>query len=209
MRPWKAAVGVGAACAACCAIPLFGGAAALTAGSTAIAAIGASLATCADEFALLGAVLLVVALGGGLMAWRRRRSALGNSQVSACSGACNANDQAALLACALPSDQLAERLSWIRRVTSHGLVTHRRDGASLRLSCKLSSLPDLQRLVALEALCCPHLSFSLNRAAGMAILVITALEGHESEADWLFAQFVPLQVQGPAKACGCAPGACG
>lgn len=89
MRPWKAAVGVGAACAACCAIPLFGGAAALTAGSAAIAAIGASIAACADEFAVIGAVLLVLALGGGLMAWRRRRSASGNSQVSPCSEACN------------------------------------------------------------------------------------------------------------------------
>lgn len=119
------------------------------------------------------------------------------------------NDQDALLTCALPSDQLAERLSWIHRVTSHGLVAHRLEGARLRLSFKLAALPDLQRLVELEALCCPHLSFSLTQAAGMATLVITASEGQESETDWLFAQFVPQQFQGPAKACGCAPGACG
>lgn len=119
------------------------------------------------------------------------------------------NDQDALLTCVLPSDQLAERIGWIRRVTSHGLVAHRREGASLRLSYKSPALSDLQRLVELEALCCPQLSFSLTRAAGMAILVITAPEGHESDTDWLFAQFAPQEAQGPAKACGCAPGACG
>ncbi len=119
------------------------------------------------------------------------------------------NDREAILTCALPSDQLAERLSWIRRVSAHGLVAHRREGASLRLSYKLPALPDLQRLVELEALCCPHLSFSLTRVAGMAVLMITSPKGHESEADWLFAQFAPQYAQVPAKACGCAPGACG
>lgn len=90
MRPWKAAVGVGAACAACCAIPLLGGATAFVAGSTAVATIGAALAACADEFALLGVVLIVSALIGVLLAWRRRQRASGSNQVSSCSGACNA-----------------------------------------------------------------------------------------------------------------------
>lgn len=90
MRPWKAAVGVGAACAACCAIPLLGGTTAFLAGSTAVAAFGASLAACADEFALMGAVLIILAVISGLLAWRRRQRAPGNRQVSACSGACNA-----------------------------------------------------------------------------------------------------------------------
>lgn len=90
MRSWKAAVGVGAACAACCAIPLFGGAAAFTAGSTALAAIGASLAACADEFALIGAVLLVLAVGGVWMGWRRRQRASATEPISACSGSCHA-----------------------------------------------------------------------------------------------------------------------
>lgn len=118
------------------------------------------------------------------------------------------NDQDALLACALPSHQLTERLSSIRRVNSHGLISHRREEASLRLSYKLPALPDLQRLVEQEAQHCPHLSLSLTRAAGMALLVITAPENQKSEVDWLFAHLVPQRVQGPARACGCAPGSC-
>lgn len=118
------------------------------------------------------------------------------------------NDQVAVVACALPTDQLAERLNSIRRVNAHGLVSHRREGANLRLSYKLSALPDLQRLVEQEVLHCPQLSFSLTRSAGVALLVITTPEGHDSKADWLFAQFAPQRAQGPAKSCGCAPGTC-
>lgn len=88
MRPWKAAVGVGAECAACCAVPLLGGTAALAAGSTALAAIGASMVACADELVLIGGVLLVLALGSVLMAWRRRRTSV-SPKVSMCSGGCN------------------------------------------------------------------------------------------------------------------------
>jgi len=69
---------------------LLGGAAALTAGSTALAAIGASLAACADEFAVLGAVMVALAVGGALLAWRRRQRRSATPQIGACSGACNA-----------------------------------------------------------------------------------------------------------------------
>jgi hypothetical protein len=76
MRPWKAVLGIGAACAACCAIPLIGGVAALTGGTAALAAAGSALLACADEFAPFAAGLLVL-VGVGVAAtwwvhWRRR-----------------------------------------------------------------------------------------------------------------------------------------
>lgn len=74
MKPWKAALGVGAACAACCAVPLLGGAAALTIGSASLGAAGAALLVRADEFAPLAWVLLgLAAMGTGVVLWRRTR----------------------------------------------------------------------------------------------------------------------------------------
>ena len=66
MKPWKAAFGVGAACAACCAVPLLGGAAALAAGS--------ALLACADE--LLPVAIGLAAVGTGVVVWRRRKARL-------------------------------------------------------------------------------------------------------------------------------------
>lgn len=91
MRPWKAVLGVGAACAACCAVPLVGGTAALAAGTATLAAAGSALLACADEFAPLAAALLgLSALAGSLLWWRRRVRAPAPVQ-SGCAGACDAS----------------------------------------------------------------------------------------------------------------------
>jgi|APMI01.1.fsa_nt_gi hypothetical protein len=69
MKPLKVVLGLGAACAACCAIPLLG----LSAG---FAAFGSTLAACADELLPAALVLLVVALGlAGTWLVRRRQAA--------------------------------------------------------------------------------------------------------------------------------------
>lgn len=69
MKTWKAIAALGAACAACCAIPLLG----LSAG---LAAFGSALAACADELMPAAAVLLAMALAlAGVWLWRRRRAA--------------------------------------------------------------------------------------------------------------------------------------
>ena len=69
MRPWKVMLGLGVACAACCAIPLLGAAGGL-------AALASMLWACADEFVpeaiALGAVAAALA---GLWFWRRHRAA--------------------------------------------------------------------------------------------------------------------------------------
>lgn len=91
MRSWKAVLGAGAACAACCAVPLFGGAAALTAGATAVAAAGTALLACIDEFLPLALVLLALAAVGGGLNWWRRRAARPTHQAVGCTGGCSAN----------------------------------------------------------------------------------------------------------------------
>ena len=88
MKPWKAVVGVGAACAVCCAVPLVGGAAALAAGSTALAAVGATLLAYADEWLPLASALLALAAAGGALIWWRRRAIRKLQAPAGCGGAC-------------------------------------------------------------------------------------------------------------------------
>ena len=66
MRSWKVMLGLGAACAACCAIPLLG----LAGG---FAAAASALWACADEFIPAAIVLGVVAATLlGVWSWRNR-----------------------------------------------------------------------------------------------------------------------------------------
>lgn len=91
MRPWKAVLGLGAACAACCAVSLIWGAAALTVGSATLAAMGSAMLACADEFGPLAISLLgLAAIGGGVTLWRRRAQRPIQA-ASSCGGGCNAN----------------------------------------------------------------------------------------------------------------------
>jgi hypothetical protein len=66
VKSWTAVLGLGAACAACCAIPLLGAAGGL-------ASFGSALAACADELLPAAGVLLALALSGAWW-WRRRQA---------------------------------------------------------------------------------------------------------------------------------------
>lgn len=81
MKSWKAALGLGAACAVCCAIPLLG----LAGG---LAATGSALLACADELLPLAAALLAVALAVATVWWWRRRQAL-RSAACGCANTCS------------------------------------------------------------------------------------------------------------------------
>jgi hypothetical protein len=91
MRPWKVGLGVGAACAACCAVPLFGGAAAFTAGTTTLAAVGSALLACVDELVPLAGGMLALGLLAGAVAWWRRRPRRQIQPTDSCAGGCNAS----------------------------------------------------------------------------------------------------------------------
>ena len=78
MKSWKVLFGVGGACAACCALPLVGGVAALSAGSSALVA-------CVDGLAPAAWAAALAVFGGGVWWWRRQ------SQRSACG--CGSTDE--------------------------------------------------------------------------------------------------------------------
>lgn len=84
MKSWKAVVGLGAACAACCAIPLLG----ISAG---LAAFGSAVAACADELLPVAMALLAVAAGLAGVRWFRRRQA-SRRAACACPAPCSAED---------------------------------------------------------------------------------------------------------------------
>src|SRR5262245_40927067 len=66
MKTTKVLLGIGAACAACCAIPLLGG-------SAAVAAVASGVFACADEFVVPAFVAGGIALATGALWWRNRR----------------------------------------------------------------------------------------------------------------------------------------
>jgi hypothetical protein len=81
MKSWKVMLGLGAACAACCAIPLLG----LAGG---LAALGSALAACADDLLPLAGALLAAALAlAAAWGWRRRQAR--RNAACACTNACS------------------------------------------------------------------------------------------------------------------------
>lgn len=81
MRPWKVVLGMGAACAACCAIPLLSVAGGLT-------TFAAALWACADDFipTAIGLGVVAVALVAFWL-WRKRRSA--QASICGCATPCS------------------------------------------------------------------------------------------------------------------------
>jgi UDP-N-acetylmuramyl pentapeptide phosphotransferase/UDP-N-acetylglucosamine-1-phosphate transferase len=74
MTPWKAALGLGAVCAACCAVPLLGGVATLALGTASLAALASVLLAWEDTLTPLAwAMLAIAAVGAGVALWRRKR----------------------------------------------------------------------------------------------------------------------------------------
>lgn len=87
MKPWKVALGLGAACAACCAIPLLGIAGGL-------AAFASALWACVDELLPAAAVLAVIAAGALGASWWRRREAARRAKCE-CVATCSTEAQSA------------------------------------------------------------------------------------------------------------------
>lgn len=95
------------------------------------------------------------------------------------------------IACTLDSQAMGQRLAEIQRLTAPHLRTHRVDGPTLRLTYGVDAAPEVARIVELERACCAFLTFELSSATDGVELTITAPEQDGSDAQWLFAQFLP------------------
>lgn len=111
------------------------------------------------------------------------------------------------VACTIDPKTMGPRLAWIRQVTERSLLTHRRDGRTLRLVYRADAAEELRRVVELERVCCAFLDFALATTASEVVLTITSHLASDVDAQWLFDQFLPGE-GATASTCGCR-GGCG
>ncbi|MDE2298483.1 MAG: hypothetical protein KGK18_09985 [Burkholderiales bacterium] len=79
----------------------------------------------------------------------------------------------------------------ISQLAREHLRSHRVDGRTLRLTYADAAAEKVARVVELERVCCGFLDFELSTSANGVELTITAPEQEGTDAQWLFAQFLP------------------
>lgn len=187
MKPTTAALALGGACAACCALPLAAGA-----GMLAAAGGGAYLG---------GAAGLAVAVGGGAFAWYsvRRRAPKGGSILASRASSCGCapsttNKDETLeeaIACTLQGDDFRDRSAWIRSIGERHLKKSMRSPLTLYLVYASEAEDDLLEMVRKEQACCGFLRFDLSVGDDAVHLSITAPEAASKAVDTLFDHFAP------------------
>jgi hypothetical protein len=113
------------------------------------------------------------------------------------------------IACTLDLGAMGSRLSWIRRVTAEGLLSHALDRRTLRLTYRHDAADEVRRIVEFERDCCAFLDFALAVGDDDVVLTITAPESAgDDAAHRLFSQFLPSATPVAASpGCGCRGGA--
>jgi hypothetical protein len=95
------------------------------------------------------------------------------------------------IACTLDPRSMNRRFGEIQHLTQEHLRSHRVEGRTLRLTYDLKAVSEVERIVDLERVCCAFLDFDIRASAETVELFITAPEAAGSDAQWLFAQFLP------------------
>lgn len=95
------------------------------------------------------------------------------------------------IACALQPGDYKERLAWIAKLASDGLLDVSREDLRLELKYAASVADRVSEMVRKEQQCCAFLNFELSEIDEGVRLTITAPERAREVADRLFEQFVP------------------
>lgn len=95
------------------------------------------------------------------------------------------------ITCTLDPQAMGPRLAEIGQVTRNHLRSHQVDGRTLRLEYDAAGAQEVARIAELERVCCAFLDFELKATANGVALTITAPEQAGTNAQWLFAQFLP------------------
>lgn len=187
MKPMTAALALGGACAACCAIPL-------VAGASMFAAVGGAAY-------LGGATGIAMAAAAGGIAWyalRRRPLPMlvaGGASGSACgcAPAARRKDDAIddVIACTLQGNDFKSRTAWIRSIAERHLKKSMRSPLTLYLVYAKEAEGDVREMVRKENECCTFLRFDLSARGDDVHLLITAPDAAKDAADMLFDHFAP------------------
>lgn len=95
------------------------------------------------------------------------------------------------IACTLDLQAMGPRLAEINQLTREHLRSHRLKGRTLKLTYDAAAAERVARIVELERACCGFLGFELKVSADAVELSIAAPEQEGTDAQWLFAQFLP------------------
>ena len=115
------------------------------------------------------------------------------------------------IACTLDLQAMGPRLAEINRLTQEHLRSHRVEGRTLRLAYDTEAAQKVARIVELERVCCAFLDFELKATADEVELSVTAPGQEGTDANWLFAQFLPqsgltANLSDKASECACCRG---
>lgn len=186
MRPMTAALAIGGACVACCALPI---------------AAGLSVLSAAGGAAYVGGLAgIAIIAGTGALAWyalRRRpvpaRTIARAVPACGCAPSPSQKDEAAneVIACTLHADDFKSRAAWIRGIAEQHLRKSMRSPLTLYLVYDQKAEDDVREMVRKEQECCSFLRFDLSVANGEVHLLITAPELAREAADILFDHFAP------------------
>lgn len=180
MKPMAAALALGCACVACCALPLVAaaGSAAYVGGATGIA---------------------IAAIAGALAWYALRRQPLALHAVGQPTSACGCAPSEVkrdeiieeAIACTLQADDFRSRTAWIRDIAERHLRKSTRSALTLHLVYAGEATDDIREMVRKERACCPFLRFDLSIADNEVHLLITAPEAAREAAGMLFDHFAP------------------
>lgn len=101
---------------------------------------------------------------------------------------------------------MGPRLAHIRQLTRSHLRAHSLQDSTLRLTYDLEAAKELEAIVALERDCCGFLVFHLTVGHDAVDLLIVGPPQEDTDAQWLFSQFLPEEQVSHHTGCGCGGG---
>jgi hypothetical protein len=182
---------LGAACAACCAIPL-----AIPPLATAFAG-STFLAFGVEPLEWIGGLTILGVLAFLLLRFFRppHTSPAAPDAACGCSAAANVvrhgDADPTPIACTLSPADFRDRIANIRLLAARSLHTARREPLRLYLTYAPDAAEDVRALVREEQACCPFLQFEVREHGGGVHVTITAPDEARDAASDLFAHIAP------------------
>lgn len=93
--------------------------------------------------------------------------------------------------CLLSPTSFAERIAWLRDLSSRALVSHTIGQNQAELHYQMSARMDIEELVQRESACCNFFTFSIREVNSEILLAISWAPEKQESAINLFSNFLP------------------